>query len=132
VDPVTNLLAAYNAHDTGAVAACYKPDGQHEDVATGHPKRGPIAIREGLELFLRAFPDAHWTVAGHLCDDTRSVAWYTLVASLLADFGPFEARGQQVTLRGVLVVAHDNQLIVKSSDYWDLATFRRQVMATRL
>lgn len=130
MDVIDDLFAAYNAHDVDAVAACYRSDGRHEDVAAGQAKQSPAAIRDGLAYFLAAFPDARWTVAGQLGDAGRSVAWYTLDAVLRNDFGPFRAPGQRLSLRGVQVVTHDGGLIVRSSDYWDMATFRRQMTAT--
>jgi hypothetical protein len=69
-------------------------------------------------------------VAGQLADGNRAAAWYTLNATLHNDFGPFQAHGQRLALRGVQVVTHDSGLIVRSSDYWDMATFRRQMTVT--
>ena len=131
-DQVDALLTAYNAHDPNAVEALYTAKATHEDVALGHPKHGPRQIAAGLALFFSRFPDAHWTLHGHINGPSSSVAWYRLTGTLQADFGPFPAQGQILDLRGVMVLIHDGNQIASTSDYWDMQTFQRQMSAPGL
>lgn len=121
------LYAAYNQHDPEAAAALYVPEGEHVDVAQGRPRRGRDAIAGGLHHFLRAFPDARWQTHDRIVDGDRAVARYTLTATMRGDLGPFKAAGQRVALRGVQVLELRAGHIVRSEDFWDGATFERQV-----
>jgi steroid delta-isomerase-like uncharacterized protein len=125
------FFEAYNNHDPDAAAALYTPDGEHIDMAQGHPKRGREAIAGGLRHFLRSFPDARWETGGErIIGADRAVARYVLTATLHRDLGSFQARGQRIELRGVQVLELDSGRIARSEDYWDGATFARQIHAT--
>lgn len=122
------LFEAYNRHDTSAVARLYGADAKHEDVATGHSKHGASAIAEGLRRFVQWFPDARWDPLLQFADQhDRSAITYRLVATLQRPMGRVAARGQRISLRGVLVLELNDGLIGCSTDYWDAATFQRQL-----
>ncbi len=127
---VNALVAAYNAHDSNAVEALYTAGATHEDVALADPKHGPKQIAAGLAHFFSLFPDAHWTMLGQIDGPSSSCAWYRLTGTLQADFGPIPALGQQLDLRGVMVLIHEGSQIASTSDYWDLQTFQGQMSAT--
>jgi steroid delta-isomerase-like uncharacterized protein len=124
---LVDLFAAYNAHDPSAAAALYAAEATHEDVALGHPKHGPTDIAAGLAYFLTRFPDAQWTLLGHVGGPSSSVGWYRLTGTLQADFGPIQAQGQPLDLRGVQVLTHDGGRITRTDDYWDMQTFQREM-----
>jgi steroid delta-isomerase-like uncharacterized protein len=122
------LYAAYNQHDPAAVADLYSASGSHEDVADGRPRHGPEAIAAGLQRFFTWFPDARWQT-GFLMSDGggRAAVTYQLTATLHAQMGNVAPRGQRIALRGVQVLEIENGRIGKSADYWDAATFQRQI-----
>lgn len=126
------LFEAYNQHDPDAAASLYAPDGEHEDVAYGRPKRGPDAISGGLRHFLDALPDAHWATSDRIVDGDRAVARYTLTGTLQGDLGPFKGSGQRIELRGVQVLEVHDGAITRSEDFWDGATFERQASDTKI
>jgi len=121
------LYEAYNAHDAEAAGALYAADGVHEDVATQRPQSGHTAIATGLRGFLAAFPDAQWTCLGSGEADGTAFSRYVLTGSLQGDLGPIRAGGQPLQLRGVHVLQVRDGRIEKSEDYWDMATFQRQM-----
>ncbi len=122
------LYGAYNRHDTTAVAALYDANATHEDVAMGHSKAGAVAIAAGLEKFLNWFPDARWDPRLQISDPSGSLTvTYLLTASLSAQMGPIVARGQRISLRGAHVLQVHGGLIHSSEDYWDAATFHKQL-----
>jgi steroid delta-isomerase-like uncharacterized protein len=122
-----SLYQAYNGHDPDAAAALYAADGEHEDVAHGRPRRGDQAIAEGLRRFLAAVPDARWETSDRIVAGDRAVARYVLSGTLQGDLGPFRARGQRIVLRGVQVLELRSGRIARSEDFWDGATFERQL-----
>jgi steroid delta-isomerase-like uncharacterized protein len=122
------LYDAYNRHDPAAVAMLYTADATHEDIAQGRPKTGPDEIAAGLVKFFGWFPDAHWEPqSGILGADGREAATYLLTATLQAQMGPVAPRGQRISLRGVHVLDLRDGLIMRSEDYWDAASFQRQL-----
>ncbi len=126
---VDSLYAAYNRHDPAAAAALYAPDGRHVEIAQGSERTGPDAIREGLEHFLRAFPDVRWEERLRIASGERAAVAYVLTGTLQGRLGPFEPSGQRLELRGVHVVAASAGAIALCEDYWDAGTFGRQMKA---
>lgn len=126
-DVVKALYEAYNRHDSEAAAALYAPDGEHEDVAYGHPRRGREAIAGGLQRFFKAFPDVHWEVQDNLGNSDRAAARYVLTGTLQSDLGSVRADGQRMELRGVQILEMSSGLIQRTEDYWDGSTFERQM-----
>lgn len=124
------LYEAYNRHDADAAAALYGLDGTHEDVAVGRPSRGRAAIAAGLRRLFTAFPDARWTPTSALEHDGRAFGTYILTGTLRQDMGPIRATGQRLELRGVHVLETDSGEIRLSQDFWDSATFQRQMNTT--
>lgn len=123
------LYAAYNAKNLEAVARLYHDDGTHEDVAHGKPKVGAIAVSEGLAKFLGWFPDASWEVHSIIGGNCHEVAVaYTLTGSLQAQMGTVRPAGQAISLRGVQVLRIAQGRIQRSTDYWDAATFQKQLI----
>jgi steroid delta-isomerase-like uncharacterized protein len=127
-DLADKLFEAYNSHDTSAVARLYDADAVHEDITQDRPKRGPQAIADGLSRFFEWFPDARWESHFQFVDqhDGRAIA-YRLSATLQKPMGRVAARGQRISLRGVLVLELNGHLIGRSTDYWDGLTFQRQL-----
>ena len=124
------LYDAYNRHDAAAVAKLYDADGTHEDIPMGHSKVGQTAIADGLQKFFGWFPDAHWAPYVRIADPFGSVTiTYLLTATLQAKMGCTIARVQRISLRGAHVLHVRGRLIHSSEDYWDAATFQKQLNA---
>ena len=128
-DALTSLYEAYNGHSPSQVAARYRTDGRHVEVAQGNERSGRDAIREGLARFFEAFPDAHWAERARIVAADCAAVTYTLTGTLRAQLGPFEPAGQRLELNGVHVVYVAKGEITLIEDYWDAATFARQMGA---
>jgi steroid delta-isomerase-like uncharacterized protein len=122
------LFEAYNCHDATAVARLYHADATHEDIAQGRLRHGPEVIANGLRKFFECFPDAHWEPHAQFADHHgRRAVTYRLSATLQRPMGSFAPHGQRVSLRGVLVLELKDNLISRSTDYWDGVTLQRQL-----
>jgi steroid delta-isomerase-like uncharacterized protein len=121
------LLGAYNEHDLAAVAACYRDDATHVDVASGRPKVGPDAIAGGLGYLLTAFPDAAWHAEAAVEQGDVTAVRYRLTGTLQSAFGGFEPHGQALDLPGVLWLELSAGAIAHSVDFWDSGSFTRQM-----
>lgn len=128
---VEDLYRAYNAHDLAGAARVYAETAEHEEVAQRHPRAGRDAIVDGLSRFFDAFPDAAWAPESVFLSADGAAVTYRLQGTLQGSLGPFVPRGQALDLRGVHVFHVAGGVIVRSEDYWDAATFGRQ-MATGL
>ncbi|MCW2997268.1 MAG: hypothetical protein JWN65_817 [Solirubrobacterales bacterium] len=124
---VSALYRAYNAHDAGAAAALYAPDGRHVERATGQQSVGADAIGGGLGGLLAAFPDARWHERTRIVAGERAAVTYVLEGTLQAPFGPFEPAGQHLQLHGVHVLDVGPAGIRLCEDFWDAASFGRQM-----
>jgi steroid delta-isomerase-like uncharacterized protein len=121
------LYEAYNDHDAQAAGALYADDGEHAEMATGQERRGPAAIADGLASLLAAFPDARWEERTLIADGAQAAVCYVLTGTLQEQFGPFESAGQRLELPGVHVLFADGDRIARCEDYWDAASFGRQM-----
>jgi predicted ester cyclase len=99
------LLEAYNRGAVDDAIALYAPDGVHEDVAQQSRKQGPDAIARGLGGLLRAVPDARWRVDVLAGDETTAAVAYVMEGTLQDRLGPFEPRGQAISLEGLLLIS---------------------------
>jgi len=126
------LFQAYDAHDLEQVASLYAADATHIDIAAGRPKQGRDRIVEGLASFFSGFPDARWVASASATGGGRAFGQYVMTGTLQRDLWSFNAFGQQLELRGVLVLHCVNGLIRRSEDYWDAGTFRRQMTVNQM
>jgi steroid delta-isomerase-like uncharacterized protein len=128
-DVVDRFWAAYNAHDAVGAAALYRADGTHSEIAQGRQVRGPEEIAAGLTKFLDSFPDARWEPRRRIVSDGSAAIAYRLTGTLAAPLGPFREPGRKLDLEGVLVIESTDSEISATADYWDAATFTRQMQA---
>ena len=123
------LLHAYNAHDPQAAADLYAEAGRHSDVANGRPRIGRAAISSGLTGLLRAFPDAAWAVEDVADGPGCAAVRYRLTGRLRSPLGPYRGFGQPLNLVGVLWVWVSAGEVTRTEDFWDAATFDRQMQS---
>ena len=126
-DLAHSLFDAYNRHDVDALARLYLEESSHTEMSHGGRKSGRKAIAAGLATLLHSFPDATWQVHEVMATQDAVAVTYSLVGSLQADLGPYQAAGQHLHLPGVLVLHRAGDRISCSEDYWDSATFSRQM-----
>lgn len=121
------FYSAYNSGDAARAAALYGSHGAHVEIAQGAERRGPD-IEEGLRRFIDSFPDARWEPRSRCLSGERAAVAYTLTGTLSGSrLGPFEPRGQKLSLRGVHMFELASGRIQRSEDYWDAASFGRQM-----
>ncbi|NJN94508.1 MAG: ester cyclase [Anaerolineales bacterium] len=124
---VTDLVAAWNAHDLDRIAAFYAPDYEGEDVAYSTPRRGPEDIRQTMSFYLQAFPDLHITMDSLIVQDNRAaLAWIgqgTHQGRLLN----IPPTGRVIKVRGTTFFTIQNCQIVHGLHIWDLAGALRAI-----
>ena len=116
---VERYLAALNAADADAVAACVTEDFHNEHTsATARSLTGRTTYRERLGGFLREFEDLHYEVEDLLVDDDRAAVGYRMT---------FRIQGKPVDVRGMFWFRVEEGLIAHRRDYWDGTTVQQQL-----
>jgi ketosteroid isomerase-like protein len=120
---VERYLAALNAHDPDAIAACVDEDFVNEHTsALGTTVRGKAAYRERLPLFLGQFRDLHYDAEDWIVDGDRCAVAYTMSCQYVDG-----ERWRPVVIRGMFRFRVARDVIVHRVDYWDGTEFSRQV-----
>ena len=116
---VEHYLAALNAGDADAVAACVSEDFHNEHTsASARSLRGRVAYRERLGGFLAEFENLHYDVEDLLVDGDRAAVGYRMT---------FRIQGKPVAVRGMFWFRVEEGLIAHRRDYWDGTTVQKQL-----
>jgi steroid delta-isomerase-like uncharacterized protein len=124
-------MAAWNAHDPDACAACFAEDGVREGrilaQATAPGQRlprfvGRAAIRERIAGYMRAVPDLAVEVL-RVGEGPPGTVWleWRLTGTHRADWGRWVARGERVDVPAVSIYRVADGLIEEESEYIDPA-----------
>jgi SnoaL-like domain len=122
---------AWNAHDPGACAACFAPDGVRElrlrlpCASLGHREpviRGRDDIAEHIGRVMDAVPDASIEVLGAAySSDRRLWTEWRATGTIADDLGRRRRGGRPIDLVGVSVFRLSNEGFVEERLYWDSA-----------
>ena len=123
---VTAFVAALNAGDPDAIAACVTEDFVNEHTsARGRSLTGRAAYRERLEGFLTTFAGLHYEVEELLADGDRAAVAYRMTALMRRDGAP----AVPVDVRGVFRFGVRDGLVAARADYWDGEVVAAQIAA---
>ncbi len=124
---VTNLIAAWNAHDVDHLAAFYAEEYEGVDVAYAKPRQGPNDIRQTMSLYLQAFPDLRFTIEELVVQDNRAaVAWIGRGThrGKLMNIPP---TGREIVVRGTSFFTVKDCQIIRGLHIWDMAGVLRSM-----
>ncbi|MER7568815.1 nuclear transport factor 2 family protein [Streptomyces sp. NPDC097941] len=119
---VEAYLAALNAHDADAVAACVAEDFVNEHTSSmGQSRKGRAEYRAALTGFLENFGDLHYAPERFLVDGESAAVPYVMTFLMRS------AGDRPVRVRGVFVFTVADGLIARRTDYWDSGEVQRQL-----
>ena len=120
--------AAWNAHDVDRIAAFYTDDCVKEDLAIGKATRGKTEMRALIGGAFTAMPDMKIELVTLFdCGDWAATEWI-MSGGYSNDYpGMPVATGRRFSVRGASIMELRNGKISRISDYWDFASFLRQV-----
>ncbi|WP_324788982.1 nuclear transport factor 2 family protein [Streptomyces sp. H51] len=119
---VEAYLAALNAHDADAVAACVAEDFVNDHTSSlGHSRRGRAEYRAALTGFLEDFADLRYVPERVLVDGDSAAVPYVMT------FRMRSAGDRPVRIRGVFLFTVAGGLITRRTDYWDSGEVHRQL-----
>jgi steroid delta-isomerase-like uncharacterized protein len=123
---VNALYDAYGRHDHRAIRALYRDDATHDEVSQLKTKQGAAEIAAGMQKLFGWLPDIRWEVKSMIVGGDGAIAVaYVMHGTAPLKSGATEAK--TISLRGIQLVEVEGGRIRHSEDYWDAATFQRQV-----
>lgn len=129
---VDDLYAAWSLHEPERVDRIFTDDAAYEDVAGGQVLRGKPEIKQLLRSAFAWAPDFRVTMTSlTIAGDTGMTEWViegTQAGAVQAGpYGELPATGRTFRLRGASILVFRDGRIVKVTDYYDMATFLRQL-----
>jgi steroid delta-isomerase-like uncharacterized protein len=120
--------AAWLAHDTDKILSLYTDDCVYEDVAFGVVQHGKAALRALAVGTFAAIPDFTVELTARFVAETWGVMEWLLSGTHHGNLPRLPATGKRFSgVRGATIVELQGGKIRRSADYWDAATFMRQV-----
>lgn len=127
---VEAYLAAWNAHDSAKAASHFADHVVYYDASVGKPVEGKDAAKTGvIDNFLKAVPDAKWTMRGApvVQGDRVSFEWEFSGTNT----GPWgdgtAATNRKFSITGASIFTIKDGKIVSQNDYYDALGFYRQL-----
>ena len=121
-------LAAWSSHRGDAVAAFMSADVDFEEVTLGERLHGHLAVADFVERFTTTFSsDYHFQLVAELATPDGFAVEWTVSGHHDRDAPALPATHQPFTIRGATVAHLTDGKIDRSRDYWDMASFLRDV-----
>lgn len=127
---VEAYLAAWNAHDSAKAASHFADNVVYFDASVGKPVEGKEAAKTGvIDNFLKAVPDAKWTMRGApvVQGDRVSFEWEFSGTNTGAWADGTAATGKKFSITGASMFTVKDGKIVAQSDYYDALGFYKQL-----
>jgi steroid delta-isomerase-like uncharacterized protein len=121
-------LEAWSAHDPSAVSAFMTDDVDFEDVTLGERLSGAEAVAAFVERFTDTFStDYRFTLVSEATTATSLAAEWSVTGTHDRSSPALPATGKPFTIRGATIAQLHGGKIAVNRDYWDFATFLRDV-----
>ena len=121
-------LAAWNAHDSAAVARHMADAAVYEDVALGRVLRGPSEIASFVEEATRSSSDFRFENLSLFTAGSDYANEWIMLGTNDREVGGVPATGRSFRVRGASIGKLDqNGRIVENRDYYNLAELLRQL-----
>jgi len=101
----------------------------YEDVTLAAVNKGKKQIRAFIDSVFAAFPDFDMKLSSSFTTGTWAAAEWTMTATHRGDLPGLPATGKHFSVRGASVIELQDGKIRRNSDYWDMATFLKQIGA---
>ena len=122
---------SWDRRDPDGGATVIADDCRFEDVARGEPQVGPEAYKDDYHRWREAFPDGECKVVNVIVDGDWAVVEFvnrgTHTGPLRSSLGTFEPTHRKVEVRYCSVMRVADGKVVEGRDYYDSATFLRQL-----
>jgi steroid delta-isomerase-like uncharacterized protein len=117
----------WSSHDLDRLTALFTDDVVYEDVTLGRVNRGKGEFRSFAEEFFAGFPDVTFEQKSRFASGSHGDVEWLMRGTHRGDMPGMPATGKQVEVRGASILEFANDKIRRCSDYWDMATFLKQL-----
>jgi steroid delta-isomerase-like uncharacterized protein len=124
---IEQWAAGWSAHDMERLLPLFTDDVVYEDVTMGVVNRGIAELRAFGEGFFSGFPDVTFELQSAFANGTRGGAEWVMRGTHTGDMPGMPRTGKRVKVRGASIFEFRGDRIRRCSDYWDMATFLKQL-----
>jgi len=122
-----DLMAAWSSHDVEKVLSFYDDDGVLEDYALGRFLHGKEEIRAHVKEGLTGFPDFKIEMKSFFASGNHACIECVMSGTQKGDLPGMPATGKHFSVPGVAVIELKGGKAIRESDYYDGASFMRQL-----
>ncbi|HEY3092871.1 MAG TPA: EthD family reductase [Vicinamibacterales bacterium] len=119
--------AYWSAHDLDRLMSLFTDDVVYEDVTMGVVNRGRSQLRAFAEGFFSGFPDVTFELRSAMANGASGGGEWIMRGTHKGDLPGMPATGKRMEVRGSSTFEFDGEKIRRCSDYWDMATFLKQL-----
>jgi steroid delta-isomerase-like uncharacterized protein len=119
--------ANWSSHDIDHLLSLFTDDCIYEDVTFGAVNNGKDELRTFAEGIFAAFPDFKVELTSRFGDRSWAGMEWIISATHKGDLPGMPATNKSFSIRGATIIEMQSGKIRRNSDYWDLATFLKQV-----
>ncbi|MCA1647264.1 MAG: ester cyclase [Chloroflexi bacterium] len=122
-----DFVRHWSSHDLDSLVSLFTDDVVYEDVALGVVNHGKNEFRTFAEEFFAGFPDVTFEVTSRFATERKGCGQWTMRGTHRGDMPGMPATNKQIDIRGVSIVEFADTKIRRCVDYWDMATFLKQL-----
>lgn len=127
MDMLEEWAVAWSSHDMGRVTALFTDDCVYEDVTLGAVNHGKAELKQFGNGFFAAMPDLKFVLHSRCTGRSYAAIEWTMTGTQTGDLLGLPATGKSCTVRGASMLELRDGLLSRCSDYWDMATFLKQL-----
>jgi steroid delta-isomerase-like uncharacterized protein len=120
-------IEAWDAHDLGRLVELFTENLVYEDVTMGRVNRSGAELRAFGQEFFSGFPDVTFELRSSFTTGTWAGAEWVMRGTHRGDLPGMPATGKRIEIRGASILEFAGDKIRRCSDYWDMATFLKQL-----
>ena len=126
-DIVRESLKAWNAHDPDGVAKFFSQDVVSESDTLPNALRGPEAIRQVVQMYVRAFPDLHIEIEQIFSSGDYVTLRWLATGTHGGELMGIAPTNRRAVTHGCTVDEIRDGKIVREWAYWDTGNLLRQL-----
>ena len=126
-DIIRESINAWNAHDADGVARLVSNDFVSESDTLPAALRGSEAVREVVQMYVRAFPDLHFEVEQMLREGEYVTTRWLATGTHGGELMGIPPTNKRVVTHGCTVDEVKNGKLVREWVYWDTGNLLRQI-----
>jgi len=126
-DIVRESIKAWNAHDPDGVAKHFSQDAVSESDTLPAALRGPEAIKQAVQMYVRAFPDLHFEIEQIFSSGDYVTLRWLATGTHGGELMGIPPTNRRAATHGCSVDEIRNGKVVREWVYWDTGNLLRQL-----